>query len=137
MSPQTGVRLLPGATSWSMLSDRALKENILPVDPEAMLARLEAMPIASWNLVTQPAGIRHIGPMAQDFHAAFGVGEDAHLISTIDAQGVALAAIQGLAARDRIRADAVAALQVRNFELEATVRELAEEVRALRSSMQR
>jgi hypothetical protein len=137
MVPQTGVRLLPGATSWSMLSDRSLKENIVPVDPEAMLARLEAMPIASWNLVTQPAGVRHIGPMAQDFHAAFGVGEDAHLISTVDAQGVALAAIQGLAARDRIRADAIAALQTRNTELEATVRELAAELRVLRTSLQR
>jgi hypothetical protein len=75
--------------------------------------------------------------MAQDFHAAFGVGEDAHLISTVDAQGVALAAIQGLAARDRIRADAIAALQTRNTELEATVRELAAELRVLRTSLQR
>jgi hypothetical protein len=34
--------------------------------------------------------------MAQDFHAAFGVGPDDKHIATVDADGVALAAIQGL-----------------------------------------
>jgi trimeric autotransporter adhesin len=34
--------------------------------------------------------------MAQDFHAAFGVGPDERHITTVDADGVALAAIQGL-----------------------------------------
>ena len=39
---------------------------------------------------------RHRGPTAQDFRAAFGLGEDDTTISTVDAQGVALAAVQGL-----------------------------------------
>ena len=34
--------------------------------------------------------------MAQDFNAAFGVGEGETQISAVDADGVALAAIQGL-----------------------------------------
>ena len=34
--------------------------------------------------------------MAQDFAAAFGVGEDERYITASDADGVALAAIQGL-----------------------------------------
>jgi phage shock protein A len=34
--------------------------------------------------------------MAQDFHAAFGTGTDDKHIATVDADGVALAAIQGL-----------------------------------------
>ena len=54
------------------------------------------MPIATWNWKSQDASIRHMGPMAQDFHAAFGLGETPKGISTVDADGVALAAIQGL-----------------------------------------
>ncbi len=102
-----------------MLSDRALKANVVPVDAEAILDRVATLPIATWNYVTQSPDISHVGPMAQDFHAAFGVGEDARLISTVDAQGVALAAIQGLAARDRARERAIEALQARNAALEA------------------
>ena len=54
------------------------------------------MSIATWNWKSQDAGIRHMGPMAQDFYAAFGLGETDKGISTVDGQGVALAAIQGL-----------------------------------------
>ena len=53
-------------------------------------------PIQSWNYKTQDPSIRHIGPMAQDFRAAFNMGEDERHISSVDADGVALAAIQGL-----------------------------------------
>jgi hypothetical protein len=65
-------------------------------DTRAVLEKLCRLPVTEWNLISQPAGIRHIGPMAQDFQAAFGVGEDDRHISTSDADGVALAAIQGL-----------------------------------------
>jgi trimeric autotransporter adhesin len=34
--------------------------------------------------------------MAQDFYAAFGLGDDELRINTINADGIALAAIQGL-----------------------------------------
>ena len=57
------------------------------------------MSIATWNWKSQDASIRHMGPMAQDFRAAFGLGETEKGISTIDADGVALAAIQGLNAK--------------------------------------
>ena len=42
------------------------------------------------------AGVRHLGPMAQDFKAAFGLGNDEKMIGYLDENGVALAAIQGL-----------------------------------------
>ncbi|MBK8128134.1 MAG: hypothetical protein IPK53_04070 [bacterium] len=45
----------------------------------------------------QDDGIRHIGPMAQDFYAAFGIGESDTTITTIDADGVLFAAVQELA----------------------------------------
>ena len=62
----------------------------------AVLDRVVAMPLATWNYKEQDDSIRHMGPMAQDFHAAFGLGVSDKLIDTVDPDGVALAAIQGL-----------------------------------------
>jgi hypothetical protein len=92
----TGVLLAPGGGSWSGFSDRASKSNIEPVDPRSALDKVLQLPICTWNYTAQDESIRHIGPMAQDFHSAFGVGESDRHITTIDADGVALAAIQGL-----------------------------------------
>ena len=55
--------------------------------------------MASWNYKAQGKSVRHLGPMAQDFHAAFELGEGERTITTVDADGVALAAIQGLNAK--------------------------------------
>lgn len=68
----------------------------MAVDGRDFLERLMTVPVATWNYRSQHESVRHIGVMAQDFAAAFGVGEDATRISTVDADGVALAAIQGL-----------------------------------------
>jgi hypothetical protein len=92
----TGVILAPGAGSWSSASDRNLKAHFAAVNAEAILQALVAIPVDTWNYKSQDEHIHHIGPMAQDFYAAFGVGEDNRHISEIDAQGVAFAAIQGL-----------------------------------------
>ena len=92
----TGVSVASGSGSWSSVSDRNAKANFVTIDPRDVLNRVAAMPISTWNYKTQDQSIRHIGPMAQDFYAAFGVGEDNKHISTIDADGVSLAAIQGL-----------------------------------------
>jgi len=91
-----GVTLAPGAGSWSSVSDRNLKANFSQVDDLSVLAALAAIPMQTWNYTSQDAGIRHLGPMAQDFRAAFGLGENDTTISTVDAQGVALAGVQGL-----------------------------------------
>ena len=91
-----GVQLAPGGNSWSGLSDRNAKENFETVNYQEILERLDAVPITTWNLKSQPVSIRHVGPMAQDFAAAFRVGEDDRHITTSDADGVALAAIKGL-----------------------------------------
>jgi hypothetical protein len=76
-------------------SDRNLKENFQPVNPEQLLKQVSALPISKWNYKAD-AGTEHIGPMAQDFYAAFNVGPDDKHITTVDEGGVALAAIQGL-----------------------------------------
>jgi hypothetical protein len=95
LNTSTGAYLSSGGT-WTNSSDRALKDNFTAVDGKEILARLSKVPILGWNYKAEDASIRHIGPVAQDFYAAFGVGEDDTHISTIDASGVALAAIQGL-----------------------------------------
>jgi trimeric autotransporter adhesin len=66
------------------------------VSPREVLGRVVSLPIETWNYLSQGPSVRHIGPMAQDFHTAFGVGEDDTQINMVDANGVALAAIQGL-----------------------------------------
>ncbi|MCI0454181.1 MAG: tail fiber domain-containing protein [Candidatus Dadabacteria bacterium] len=77
-------------------SDRAVKENFSPIDRREILARLVNISVESWNYKFQSPDIRHIGPMAQDFASAFGVGEDDKHINMVDAFGVALASIQAL-----------------------------------------
>lgn len=91
-----GVQLPAGGGSWSSLSDRNLKESFQPVDCEDILAKIGKLYISTWKYKAQEDSIRHIGPMAQDVYAAFGVGEDERHITSIDADGIALAAIQGL-----------------------------------------
>ncbi len=95
-TPTAGVTLASGGGSWSTISDRNAKRDFEAVDKRELLDRLARVPIATWRYRTQDASIRHIGPVAQDFHAAFDVGEDDKRIATIDADGVALGAIQGL-----------------------------------------
>jgi hypothetical protein len=75
--------------------------------------------IREWNYKAQAAGIRHVGPTAQDFHAAFGLGEDPLRISTIDADGIALAAVQALTRENDTLRAALAALLARVERLEA------------------
>ena len=75
-------------------SDRNAKEAFESVDPPAVLAAVAALPIERWSYKGET--VRHLGPMAQDFAAAFGLGADDRHIFTLDAAGVALAAIQGL-----------------------------------------
>jgi hypothetical protein len=127
----TGAQLVGGSNAWSALSDRNSKENIDPVDPRSVLDRLVAIPIATWNWKTQPPTIRHMGPMAQDFHFAFGLGEDDKHITTVDEEGVALAAIQGLNAKIEALQREIAELSQRVQKAEA----LAAEVVTLKSAL--
>jgi len=92
----SGVYVPAGGGAWATVSDRNLKDNFQPVDGQAVLEQLAGIPITTWNYKSQDSDIRHMGPVAQDFYAAFQVGDDDEHISTIDADGVALAAIQGL-----------------------------------------
>jgi hypothetical protein len=113
-----GVQLAGGGNAWSPISDRNVKANIAPVNVRQILDRVAALPVATWNLISQDPSIRHMGPMAQDFYAAFGIGEVNTHISTSDADGVTLAAIQGLYELAREKENQLAELKQRNADLE-------------------
>ncbi len=103
-------------------SDRDQKEGIQSVDAQSVLDRLSELQISSWRYLNGDDGVRHIGPMAQDFHAAFGFGVSETTISTVDAQGIAFAAIQALNQRLLESQAEVAVLKIQSGQM----RELAE-----------
>ena len=78
-----------------LTSDRQQKTGFAPVDNRTILDQVARLPLSTWRYTNEPA-VRHIGPVAQDFQAAFGVGSDDKHIATVDADGVALASIQAL-----------------------------------------
>jgi hypothetical protein len=92
-------------------SDQNIKRDFLSVDPNRILDQLSHLPIGTWSYRTEGSTERHIGPMAQDFMAAFQVGSSDRTILQVDADGVAFAAIQALNAR-------LEALEERNRQLE-------------------
>jgi hypothetical protein len=125
-APLAGAELPSGSGSWSSLSDAAVKTNVAAVDGFQILALLAGLPIETWNYSSQDPGIRHIGPTAQDFNAAFGVGEDEQHISVVDADGVALAAIQALYQLVQEQGAQITTLEGRVAALEARLAALEE-----------
>ncbi len=99
------------------MSDRNLKRQIVPADEAAVLEAVSQMPISTWSYKTDSASVRHLGPMAQDFHAAFGLGVGAETYDPIDAHGVELTTIKALSARLR-------ELESENRKLEARLKAL-------------
>ncbi len=108
-----GTRTFIGSNNNNLSSDRSLKREFAQVDTREVLARVAELPVSTWSYTFDSPSVRHMGPMAQDFAAGFGLGDDDRSIHMVDAAGVAIAAIQGLhelveAQRqelDRLRAD--------------------------------
>jgi hypothetical protein len=116
------VAWMPGDGSWTFSSDRNLKDNFQPVDGEAVLQKVAALPMTEWNYAGYEQ--RHIGPMAQDFHAAFPLNGNGTTLNSLDLDGVAFAAIQGLYRRNEaLKADAED-LRRENAELRARIERL-------------
>jgi len=90
----SGAHLTTGGT-WTNASSRTLKTAFEDVDPLAVLGKVASLPLRTWAYKDSVEG-RHLGPVAEDFKALFGLGGDGTSIATVDADGVALAAIQGL-----------------------------------------
>jgi hypothetical protein len=129
-NPNAGVSLAAGASAWSTLSDRNAKEHFQAIDGAELLGKLSKLDISTWNYKSQDESIRHAGPIAQEFYAAFGVGEDDKHISTVDADGIALAAIQALYLKSiqlEQKSDRIEELETQIAELRALVNKLIDE----------
>ena len=101
------------ATGSLLTSSADVKEAMVRADTDEVLRRLSALPISIWSYRDAGEATRHIGPMAQDFAAAFGVGRSDRYINSIDAIGVTMAAVQALETRVRELSAEVAALKRR------------------------
>lgn len=110
-----GPRCPPGCPA--CVSDRNVKRDIVPVDPQAVLEGLSRVPVATWSYRSDDPSVRHMGPMAQDFYGEFGLGNTDRAYSPIDAHGVAFAAIQALYERMQQQEARIQQLERENAEL--------------------
>lgn len=110
----------------SQLSSRFSKENFRATDGGALLAKLEQLPISSWNYRGAPTAERHLGPVAEDFRAAFGLGASERYVSVTDEAGVALASVQALQQQVKQRDARIDELEQRLRTLEAKLDRLAQ-----------
>lgn len=123
LDTSTGAYLSAGGT-WTNGSDRASKDDFQAVDGQAVLEQLADVPIQTWRYKAEAEDVRHMGPVAQDFAAAFGLGQNDKTISTIDADGVSLAAIQALYELAQEQQDAIKMQQEQIEILEARIEAL-------------
>jgi hypothetical protein len=128
ISTWNGARLTDGGV-WTDNSDRNAKENFADVSGREILEKVAALPVQTWNYKTEGPSVRHLGPVAQDFHAALGLGNDDKHLAALDSAGVALAAIQGLNQKlEETRAENAqlrAELQAGRIEMDHLKRQLA------------
>jgi hypothetical protein len=116
-------------------SDADAKENFSLVNARELLNTLVELPISSWNFKFDGPELRHLGPMAQDFYRAFGLGMDDKHIAPLDSSGVALAAIQGLHAIVEEKDVQIRALQAQTADLEARLAALEQSMRPAQVSI--
>jgi hypothetical protein len=114
----------PGNASWTFSSDRSLKENFVEIDPKEVLDRVSRLPVTEWNF--KGYSQRHVGPVAQDFHALFPLGGTETMIDSGDLHGISLAAIQGLHELLREKDAKISTLEARIAALESLVEKLVE-----------
>ena len=123
----TGCNLPAGSGVFSCSSDRNLKSGFTDLDGEDVLRKVAAMPVTRWRFIDEAAGVTHVGPTAQDFHAAFGLGDTDTMIGYTDINGINMRAIQALEVRTRdlqAAQDEVRALEERVAKLEAAIEAL-------------
>src|SRR6185436_10071856 len=124
LNGSSGNLLIEGTLSTG--SSRDIKTNFASLDPRDVLSRVTALPVSLWSYKTDGA-VRHVGPMAEDFHHAFGLGEDDKHIAPSDQAGGALLAVQGLSQVVEDKDKEIADLKGRIEALEKLVRSLAQE----------
>ena len=89
-----------------------------PVSGYEILDTLAELPISAWSYTFEPASVRHLGPMAQDFAAAFRLGDNDRVIDMTDANGVVMVSIQALYRRiQQLEAEVARLAEARDVEL--------------------
>jgi hypothetical protein len=129
-SETAGVQMVGGSSQWSQLSDVNSKHLFRDLAGEDVLGKIAGLRIAEWSYKAQDSSIRHVGPTAQDFHAAFGLGEDERYIGSLDADGIALAAVKALEARTRALGEENQRLHQENDDLRARLQQENGDLRA-------
>ncbi|HSA55335.1 MAG TPA: tail fiber domain-containing protein [Gemmatimonadaceae bacterium] len=133
----TGAYLSTGG-AWVTVSDSTKKTAFAEIDPEDVLSRVARLHIRTWSYTDEGPTVRHLGPTAQAFHGAFGLGDTDRAIAGVDADGVSLAAIQALEKRTAGIAtltQEVAVQRDRIRDLEAVVDALRSELARLRTQV--
>lgn len=129
----TTQRLLANTTgvtvngTFNNSSDRNAKQDFATISPSEILEKVAQLPLSEWSYKEDPH-TRHVGPMGQDFYAAFNIGTDEKHIAPIDEGGVALAAIQGL--NEKVKTDD-AELCAENADLKKQIAELKSLIKEL------
>lgn len=127
LSSTNGAILPAGASAWQALSDSNAKTDVSTIDHREVLKKVSGLPLSAWRYKHE-SGRDHLGPMAQDFRAVFGLGFDDKHISTVDTDGVALSALKGLIEELRERKQRSAEQARRLTELKAELHTLTEKV---------
>lgn len=121
----TGVQVAAGGSSWAVISDRNRKMDFRNIDGEHLLTTLRSVPVTTWRYKDEEDRTTlHIGPMAQDWHQAFGFTTDDKTINMSDLDGVNLAAVKALEARTAEQAAQIKTLQAQLDELRAAMQKL-------------
>jgi trimeric autotransporter adhesin len=120
----TGCDLPASSGNFNCTSSRLLKTGFAAVEGEDLLARVRALPITSWRYSAEPGDVRHLGPFAEDFYQAFGLGKDDKSIGLLDIAGVSLAGVKALEKRTRETQEKTSVLERENAELRARIARL-------------
>jgi hypothetical protein len=131
---QSGNVTIPAGSTYSG-SDVHKKRDLVPVDAEAILAKVGELPLATWSWKGTDRA-RHLGPTAQDFYRVFGLGKDETTIVPMDMTGVGLAAVQALAQKVEAKEAEIEALRAQGVELEARNAALEARLAALEAKIE-
>jgi hypothetical protein len=119
----TGAYLSTGGV-WTNTSDSTKKTAFRAVDGEQVLSKLASLPVYTWHYTAEDSTSRHMGPTAQAFRQAFGLGDTDKAIATVDIDGVAVAGVKALEARTKQLKSETQALRAENAQLSERLAQL-------------
>lgn len=122
VGPTLDVKGSVRGTQFISTSSREVKTAFEAVEPQEILTKVAALPVSAWRYVWEDASTRHVGPVAEDFQRLLGLG-DGKTIGTVDADGVLLAAVQGL---KQLVDETRAAMAAKDAEISALASEIAD-----------